>query len=123
MFYQYNLNHKKTSLSLYYLNFFIILRVFKIVNKVTPVSANTASHILASPKTLRTKITAFTPIANIKFSLIICLVYLLILIPSRHLISLYHLLQLLGLNLHSPSRYLHYFFLIQVRRLFHHLQI
>ena len=30
-----------------YLYFFIILKVFKIVSNVTPVSANTASHILA----------------------------------------------------------------------------
>ena len=46
--------------------FFIILSVFKIVISVTPVSANTASHIFANPNTLNKSIITLTDNANIK---------------------------------------------------------
>ena len=46
---------------------FKILVVFKIVRRVTPVSANTACHISAIPNKLNNNVNIFTPIANIKF--------------------------------------------------------
>ena len=55
----------------YNIFFFIILRAFKIANKVTPTSATTAIHILANPKTAKIsiknlKIKAFEmPLSNI----------------------------------------------------------
>ena len=51
--------------------FLKILVVFKIVSKVTPVSAKTACHILATPIAPKTNTNTFTPIANIRFCFII----------------------------------------------------
>lgn len=87
--------------------FFIILSVFKIVISVTPVSANTASHIFANPNTLNKSIITLTDNANIKFCLIICFVNLEILIACgiflNHPSSIQHHLPLLqSLFLHHP---------------------
>lgn len=59
--------------------FYNILKVFIIIIKVTPTSAKMACHMFEIPSVLRIKTKIFIPIANIRFCLIILLVFLEIL--------------------------------------------